>query len=67
MKRKDFERLLKDEGYQIVRSNGHITWGHPQGHTVAIPHGKELNKMVARRLIKEIAQSKNKPLVQVGA
>lgn len=57
MKRKDFERLLKDAGYVVLRSNGHITWGNSAGHTVAVPHGKELNKMVARRLIKEITQA----------
>ena len=55
MKRRDFERLLLDHGFQLIRESSHRVWSNGQRH-VAVPHGKEINKMVARRLLKEIEQ-----------
>ena len=56
MKTKDFLRILKEAGYVLIRSGRHEIWGK-LGHHIAIPHGsggKEINKMVARRILKEI-------------
>jgi predicted RNA binding protein YcfA (HicA-like mRNA interferase family) len=56
MKTKEFLRILKDMGYALIRTGKHEIWGRP-GHHIAIPHGsngKEINKMVARRILKEI-------------
>lgn len=56
MKTKEFERILKEMGYQIIRLGGHRIWGNGQRH-IAVPNGREINKMVARRLLKEINYS----------
>lgn len=56
MKTRDFVSILRDQGYELVRSGRHIIYGKA-GHHIAIPHGsggKEINKMVARRILKEI-------------
>lgn len=67
MKRRDFERILKDAGYQVLRSNGHTTWANSLGHTVAIPQSSEINKMMARRLLKEIDKATSSFSAQMGA
>lgn len=48
-----FERLLRDNGYYLQRSNGsHFMYRNDNLHrTITI--NKDLNKMVVRRLIKE--------------
>ena len=55
MKYRDMARFLRDKGYVIIRSTSHEIWGKGS-HTVAMPHISkgEINKMVARRLMKEI-------------
>lgn len=55
MKTKELLRILKDMGYALVRSGKHDVYAKP-GHHVAIPHGngKEVNRMVARRILKEV-------------
>lgn len=53
MKTVDFERILKQNGFSLVRSSGHHVYSNGTKN-VAIPRGREINKMVARRLLKEI-------------
>lgn len=54
MKTKDFERLLVDVGFTLVRLSAHRVWSNgPQ--RVAVPQGRTINRMIARRLLKEIA------------
>lgn len=53
MKLNDFERLLSNFGFCLVRNSKHSIWSN--GITqVAIPKGKVINRMVARRVLKEI-------------
>ena len=48
---KDFQKLLHGNGYRIVRIHGdHYIFHNGEKH---ISVNKHLNKMVARRLIKE--------------
>ena len=59
MKTKEFLQILKQMGYALIRSGRHEIWGKP-GHHIAIPHGsggKEINRMVARRTLKEIGNA----------
>lgn len=53
MRTRDFERILEEMGYWLARSNGHNVWSNGTNR-VAVPHGKNINRMVARRLLKEI-------------
>lgn len=54
MKIKDFERLLKEVGFKPDRQSGsHLVWISGERH-VSVPQGRDLNKMLARRLLKEI-------------
>lgn len=47
-----FKRLLKANDYTLVRSNGsHFVYHSRDGNTISI--NKDLNPMVAKRLIKE--------------
>lgn len=48
---REFERLLNDNGYKFIRQKGdHIIY-RKENNTIVIT--KDLNKMVAKRLIKE--------------
>lgn len=62
MKSNEFERMLSTMGYLLARQGSHRVWsnGHKQ---VAVPHGKEINRMVAKRLLKEIAYPMSVPSI----
>lgn len=62
MKSSDFERILSSMNFILARCGAHRVWsnGHKQ---VAVPHGKEINRMVAKRLLKEIAYQQNVPSI----
>lgn len=48
----DFVRMLNDNGYFEIRSRGgHHTFGTDKGKKITVNYN--LNKMVARRLVKE--------------
>ena len=51
---REFRLLLRDNGYVFQRQNGdHVIFTNDT-NTISIPnHGKKLNKMICRRLIKE--------------
>jgi predicted RNA binding protein YcfA (HicA-like mRNA interferase family) len=53
MKTREFEKILESCGFWLARSNGHNMWSNGVKR-VAVPHGKNINRMVARRLLKEI-------------
>lgn len=49
---KDFKKILKKNGYLLVRKRGdHFIYKNYKGNTISI--NLRLNPMVARRLIKE--------------
>jgi predicted RNA binding protein YcfA (HicA-like mRNA interferase family) len=54
MKWRDFERLLKQHGYVLNRTSGSHGIYVKDGKHITIPRGREINKMVARRLMKEM-------------
>lgn len=49
--KREFERLLNDNGYEFVRCKGSHFIYKKANKTVAVP--KNLNNMIGRRLIKE--------------
>lgn len=53
MKTVDFERLLSSSGFVLVKSSKHKIWSNGT-KTVAVPHDKQINRMIARRILKEI-------------
>jgi predicted RNA binding protein YcfA (HicA-like mRNA interferase family) len=53
MRFNDLERILIESGYVLVRSSKHKIYSNGK-NTVAIPHQKEVNKMMVRRILKEI-------------
>lgn len=58
MKRKDFEAEIRDMGFYLIRSKKHLVFAHDEvDYRVVIPTGKEINKMICRRLFKEIDQA----------
>jgi len=51
--RKEFERILIDNGYSQVRKNGdHIIWKKDNVQCIAVPRHR-LNFMICKRLIKK--------------
>lgn len=62
MKTKDFERILKDLGFQLVRSSDHKIWSDGR-QTIPIPHNKNLNKMIARRILKSLGYRLSVPSI----
>lgn len=54
MKRRDFERILRAVGFVLGREGGHPVYVRGTEH-VALPRGgNDLNRMVCRRILKEI-------------
>lgn len=52
MKNKDLIRILKDNNFMLVRSNGHEIYSNGQ-ISVAVPHGKEHSKGLVRRIFQQ--------------
>lgn len=51
--RKEFERILANNGYTVARQDGkHCIWKKDGMHNIAVPKHK-LNFMICKRLIKE--------------
>ena len=49
--RREFEQLLNENGFELVRCRGSHFVYKRNGETISIP--KNLNKMIGRRLVKE--------------
>ena len=60
MKSNEFERILKNEGYELVRVTKHRIWSNGV-HSAPVPHDKEINDMVAQRILKEISYGYDVP------
>lgn len=60
MKSREFERILEEEGYSLVRVSKHRIWSNGV-HSAPVPHDKEINCMVAQRILKEIGYPKDVP------
>jgi predicted RNA binding protein YcfA (HicA-like mRNA interferase family) len=55
MKTSEFERILSSAGFVLSRITKHRIWARGT-QRVAVPH-HEINRMVARRVLKEIGYS----------
>lgn len=66
MKTNEFERILGSMGYVLARCGAHRVWSNGVKQ-IAVPHGKEINRMVARRLLKEIAYPQSVPQINYHA
>ena len=62
MKTVEFERILVDFGFSLVSSGKHRKWSNGV-NTVMIPHAREINRMIAKRILREIGY--DKPVGQV--
>lgn len=51
--KKDWERLLKDNGFQFERAGKHHIWKHEDGRIIPVPMGPKISAPVARRMVKE--------------
>lgn len=60
MKALEFERLLIEQGFVLTRNASHRIWSNGN-QSVAVPHKKEINRMMAKRLLKEISYPKSVP------
>lgn len=60
MKCSEFERILKSQGYELVRNSGHKIFSNGMSQ-IAVPHAKQINRLLARRLLKEISYATNVP------
>lgn len=50
----EFIRLLNNNGFKKVSSTGsHVKFKNNIGNTIVVPIGHDINRMMARRLIKE--------------
>jgi predicted RNA binding protein YcfA (HicA-like mRNA interferase family) len=57
MKRTEFESLLKDNGFWFLRDSKHCIWTNGTIN-VAVPHHKELNKFLVKKIMRTIEQSR---------
>lgn len=53
MKTRKFEKILSDFGFVLSRTGDHRVWVKAGTH-VPVPSGRDINRMVARRILKEI-------------
>lgn len=53
MKTKVLGRILIEKGYWVARYSKHVIWTNGI-KTVAVPHQKEVNRMLCKRIIKEL-------------
>jgi len=65
MKTRDFERLLTNAGFVLVRVNGHRIWSNGQRH-VAVTKDRTIHRGIARRILKEIGYSEKVPELNFG-
>lgn len=54
---KEFIRILNQNGFYMVRSNKHMIFSNGT-QTVAVPHTKVVNNMLAKRLMKTFGMKK---------
>lgn len=57
MKIRDLEKILVDNGFKLIRSSKHMIYSNGF-NIIPIPHQKECNKMLAKRIVKEIKRVK---------
>jgi hypothetical protein len=58
MKTRDLEKKLIEEGYSLISSSGNKKWAKGS-HVVMVVLKREMNKMIALRILKEINKYKS--------
>ena len=54
MKLKDLERKLSKFGWIKIREGGdHTVWGNGKGLTEPVPRHKEINELLAKKILKK--------------
>lgn len=56
MKRVELEKFLISQGYRMIRQNKHSTWSNGV-MTVAVPHHREVNKYLAKQIVREVEKN----------
>lgn len=65
MKLVELERILAEMGFSLIRLSKHRIWGNGPKR-VALPHDKQVNRMMARRVLKEIGYTERVEAIQYG-
>ena len=52
MKRRDLIKKLEQGGYRFDRSGKHSTYEKPGHRSVQVPHGKEIDEITAKEILK---------------
>lgn len=55
--RRDLIRHLERNGFTRIRSEGHKTYGHPSGLTIAVPHSDTFSPGVTRAILKVVERA----------
>ena len=54
MKRRDLEKALKENGWEVIREGGrHTIWGNKKGVQEPVPRHNEINEKLAKKIIKK--------------
>jgi predicted RNA binding protein YcfA (HicA-like mRNA interferase family) len=54
--RKDCIKTLENNGYVLVRSNGHFVYRNATGHTVIVPNHNKMNYFTFKSIMKKICK-----------
>ena len=54
--RKVVIKELENNGYQLVRSNGHFIYRNNQGQTIIVPNHNKMNEFTFRHIMKKIGK-----------
>lgn len=54
--RKQAIKELERNGFNLIRSNGHFVFKHPDGGTVIVPNHNRMNENTYRTILRQIAK-----------
>lgn len=66
MKTSDFERILAAFGFTLGRCGSHRIWVLG-AYRIAVPHNRQINRMMAKRLLKEMQYPNHVPEINYFA
>jgi len=52
VKKREVVKFLEKAGFEKIRSRGHITYRHPDGRQVQVPHHSEIKEGTWRQIRK---------------
>jgi predicted RNA binding protein YcfA (HicA-like mRNA interferase family) len=65
MKRRDLEKFLEENGYYFLRNSGHALWTNGTIN-VSVPHHKEINMFLAKKIMRTVKENINYHLRKVA-